>query len=148
MKKKGFTLVELLAVIAILAILVIIALPNVLELFQSAKRNAFFDEVNAVYTQAVNKYVLTQFGTSTGNQRFCDTCGEGKTLNVQNGTGEFHYCVVVDAQGKVTTIQVSDGEYQYFGSNVTKAKDLSASSVATYAKQAGPKSGSDTACVD
>ena len=29
MKKKGFTLVELLAVIAILAILVIIALPNI-----------------------------------------------------------------------------------------------------------------------
>ena len=31
MKNKGFTLVELLAVIAILAILVIIALPNVLK---------------------------------------------------------------------------------------------------------------------
>ena len=30
---KGFTLVELLAVIAILAILVIIALPNVLKMF-------------------------------------------------------------------------------------------------------------------
>ena len=30
--KKGFTLVELLAVIAILAILVIIALPNVIRL--------------------------------------------------------------------------------------------------------------------
>ncbi|MCI7083376.1 MAG: prepilin-type N-terminal cleavage/methylation domain-containing protein, partial [Tenericutes bacterium] len=33
MNKKGFTLVELLAVIAILAILVIIALPNVLSMF-------------------------------------------------------------------------------------------------------------------
>jgi len=31
MKHKGFTLVELLAVIAILALLVIIALPNVLN---------------------------------------------------------------------------------------------------------------------
>ena len=31
-KKKGFTLVELLAVIAILAILVIIALPNVINM--------------------------------------------------------------------------------------------------------------------
>ena len=41
MKKKGFTLVELLAVIAILAILVIIALPNVLGMFQSAKKNTF-----------------------------------------------------------------------------------------------------------
>ena len=33
MNKKGFTLVELLAVIAILALLIIIALPNVLEMF-------------------------------------------------------------------------------------------------------------------
>lgn len=33
MKKDGFTLVELLAVIAILALLVIIALPNVLKIF-------------------------------------------------------------------------------------------------------------------
>ena len=33
MKRKGFTLVELLAVIAILALLVIIALPNVLKIF-------------------------------------------------------------------------------------------------------------------
>ena len=33
MSKKGFTLVQLLAVIAILAVLVIIALPNVLKMF-------------------------------------------------------------------------------------------------------------------
>ena len=45
MKKKGFTLVELLAVIAILAILVIIALPNVLGMFQRAKKNTFTTEV-------------------------------------------------------------------------------------------------------
>lgn len=31
--KKGFTLVELLAVIAILSILVIIAIPNVIDLY-------------------------------------------------------------------------------------------------------------------
>lgn len=34
MNKKGFTLVELLAVIAILAILVIVAMPNVLGMFK------------------------------------------------------------------------------------------------------------------
>lgn len=38
MNKKGFTLVELLAVIAILAILVIIALPNVIKMYNSAKK--------------------------------------------------------------------------------------------------------------
>ena len=34
MNKKGFTLVELLAVISILAILVIIAVPNIMKLFE------------------------------------------------------------------------------------------------------------------
>ena len=41
MKNKGFTLVELLAVIAILAILVIIALPNVLKMYNQSKKNIF-----------------------------------------------------------------------------------------------------------
>ena len=143
MNKKGFTLVELLAVIAILAILVIIALPNVLELFKSAKTNAFFDEVQAVYTQAVNKYVLTQFGTSTGNQTFCDACGEGKTLNVQNGTGEFHYCVVVDKDGNVTTIQVTDGEFEFKKTGVSykKAKDLNQSDVSPFTSAASSSAG-------
>ena len=38
MKKKGFTLVELLAVIAILAILVILSLPNVMSMYHNAKK--------------------------------------------------------------------------------------------------------------
>ena len=42
MKHKGFTLVELLAVIAILALLVIIALPNVLKMFNQAKKFLMF----------------------------------------------------------------------------------------------------------
>ena len=37
LNKKGFTLVELLAVIAILALLVIVAMPNVLEMFNACK---------------------------------------------------------------------------------------------------------------
>ena len=45
MKKKVFTLVELLAVIAILAILVIVAMPNVLGMFNQAKANSFVTEV-------------------------------------------------------------------------------------------------------
>ena len=48
MKKRGFTLVELLAVIAILAILVIIALPNVMGMFNNAKKNTFLTEIKKI----------------------------------------------------------------------------------------------------
>ena len=41
--RKGFTLVELLAVIAILAILVIIALPNVINMYNKAQKEIFFN---------------------------------------------------------------------------------------------------------
>ena len=39
--KKGFTLVELLAVIVVLAIIMIIAIPNVLDAMAKARRNSF-----------------------------------------------------------------------------------------------------------
>ena len=48
MSKKGFTLVELLAVIAILAILVIIALPNILKMFNNAKKDIFLTEAKNI----------------------------------------------------------------------------------------------------
>ena len=45
MKKRGFTLVELLAVISILAILVIVAMPNILKMFKESKVKSFTNEV-------------------------------------------------------------------------------------------------------
>ena len=58
MKKKGFTLVELLAVIAILAILVIIALPNVMGMFRNAKKNSFLTEVKEIYKTAQQQWMM------------------------------------------------------------------------------------------
>ena len=57
MNKKGFTLVELLAVIAILALLVIIALPNVLKMFNQAKKDMFLTEVKTIYKEISKKYI-------------------------------------------------------------------------------------------
>ena len=57
MNKKGFTLVELLAVIAILAILVIVAMPNVLGMFNQAKANTFVTEVQKYMDNAKNEFI-------------------------------------------------------------------------------------------
>ena len=61
MNKKGFTLVELLAVIAILAILVLVAVPNVLGMFNNAKKDTFATETKDMIRIAQQQY-LADFG--------------------------------------------------------------------------------------
>lgn len=56
-RRKGFTLVELLAVIVILAIIMIIAIPSVLETMTTARKKAFVEYVTKVYTAGLNKYL-------------------------------------------------------------------------------------------
>ena len=67
MNKKGFTLVELLAVIAILAILVIIALPNVMGMFNESKKNSFTTELKEIYKVAQQTWMMDSM-TETKDQ--------------------------------------------------------------------------------
>ncbi|MGM9874935.1 MAG: prepilin-type N-terminal cleavage/methylation domain-containing protein, partial [Bacilli bacterium] len=62
--KKGFTLVELLAVIAILAILVIIALPNVINMYTKAQKETFLTEAKKVYNESEKKYISSSISGS------------------------------------------------------------------------------------
>ena len=74
MKKKGFTLVELLAVIAILAILVIMALPAVLRMYRQARQTTFIEEVQGTYKLAQTRYVQDSI-TSANNEFKYSNCG-------------------------------------------------------------------------
>ena len=58
--RKGFTLVELLAVIVILAIIMIIAIPSVLGTMTTARQKSFCEYVTKVYMAAQNKYMAAQ----------------------------------------------------------------------------------------
>ena len=63
---KGFTLVELLAVIVILAIIMIIAIPAVLETMQTAKKKAMIEYAEKVMNKAEEKYLeQTTLGSIT-----------------------------------------------------------------------------------
>lgn len=115
MKKKGFTLVELLAVIAILAILVIIALPNILNLFNEAKQNTFITEVRTVYKTAQQKFVTNGGGAVTFESGDLDLDGKGLT-----------YYVEFDSQGACNGFWVSDGTYIYVDNTADlKIEDIS-----------------------
>ena len=56
-KEKGFTLVELLAVIVILAIIMIIAIPSVLGTVETAKRKTMLEFYQKVVTTTERKFI-------------------------------------------------------------------------------------------
>ena len=65
MKNKGFTLVELLAVIVILAVISLITVPMILGVIETAKKSAAVESVNGLL-DAADKYMITSmFGEST-----------------------------------------------------------------------------------
>ena len=106
MKNKGFTLVELLAVIAILAILVIIALPNVLKMFNDAKKNSFLTEAKTLYSEASKKYISE---TMKGNKLTYISSEDDTKLEM---TGrDLQYCVLLNTDGSVKSMKVSNGEW-------------------------------------
>ena len=142
MNKKGFTLVELLAVIAILAILVIIALPNVLSMFNQAKEDTFTTETKEMVKIAQQQYLAT-FGKWTyyavegskdadGNAIQVKDCtsSDGPEFKKENGvltTKIEKYCKINKeagnlksfiltfnkADGQVATVFADDGTYAY-----------------------------------
>ena len=105
MKKKGFTLVELLAVIAILAILVIIALPNVIKLFNNAKKNTFLTEVKSLYNEASSKYITESM---KGNKLSEINSSDSSKLDLN---GDIVYKIKLDSNGKVVSVAVKKGKY-------------------------------------
>ena len=108
MKNKGFTLVELLAVIAILAILVIIALPNVLKMFNDAKKNSFLTEAKTVYGEAGKKYISDSITSPSNNEHiYCKSKTDSLNPLSLSGRG-INYYIKTDSNGNVNTIVVWD----------------------------------------
>ena len=106
MNKKGFTLVELLAVIEILAILVIIALPNVLKMFNDSKMNSFLTEAKTLYSEVSKKYISE---TMKGNKLTYISSEDDTKLEM---TGrDLQYCVLLNTDGSVKSMKVSNGEW-------------------------------------
>ena len=111
-KKLGFTLVELLAVISILAILVIISLPNVMGMFNDAKKKSFATECKRIFKVAeqtfMNDSLYEQKETVYAK---CDGCTH-KQLDL-SGRQNIKYYIKFNKGGKVVEYYVSDGDYQY-----------------------------------
>ena len=137
MNKKGFTLVELLAVIAILAILVIIALPNVMGMFNTAKLSSFETEVKNIIKYSGDEWINDNLhGVATSERKYCNhvttlnasgVCGEStKEIKVDTRSGLFYY-IEFDSTGKITKAYVYDQNNQFNYVNV--GSDIKAADV-------------------
>ena len=105
MNKKGFTLVELLAVIAILALLVIIALPNVLKMFNQAKKDMFLTEAKTIYKEISKKYISE---TMRGN-KISIISNTNNKLDLESNN--LKYKVKLNNDGSIKKFEVSNGNY-------------------------------------
>ncbi len=123
MKKKGFTLVELLAVIAILAILVIMALPAVLRMFRQSRINNFQNEIRSAYrtaeTQFLNDSILLGADGVLVYTNVDDCEPDDTTVKELEMTGNsnFKYYFEMDVNGAVTTVKATNGTYSYIYTN-------------------------------
>lgn len=125
MNKKGFTLVEILAVILLISAVMLLVVPNVISSFKSAKKELFYDNLMKIYNEATNTYLAD--GTS---KRFCagkDTIIRSLGLDSDN----IYYDVEVDNFGNVISIKVTDGEYYYSltPGSVIKKSDIDKSEI-------------------
>jgi len=99
--KKGFTLVELLAVIAILAIVLLIAVPVILGVIEEAKVKSFRLSVMGV----MDAIELEHARTGTTN-------GEVSKLPINNNPFLSGSWSVNDGTGTITIVDISDGTYE------------------------------------
>ncbi len=112
MNKKGFTLIEILAVIGLLAVIALLVIPNISKKKKKSKEKLFFENVIAAFESAPNTYV---YNTADGNYEtvFCsvDSFGDNR-LNTDLGN-DIDYKIKVNSDGEVVSLVATNGEYSY-----------------------------------
>ena len=128
MNKRGFTLVELLAVIAILAVLVIIALPNVMGLFNNIKKESFTTEAKNIISAGEQKWMADNIN-NPGEKTYCrpigSDCDDALDLT---GRDNINYYIKYDTRGNVVEYYIEDEVYQYsYEGTGLKTEDIKSS---------------------
>lgn len=113
MKKKGFTLVELLAVIAILAILVIVAMPNVLGMFNQAKSSTFVTEVQTLMDTAKTDFMRLQLESQGSAIEYSHLTSPATLNNLDLDGADKYYYIEMDRYGNYNRVVVWDVNFCY-----------------------------------
>lgn len=136
---KGFTLVELLAVIVILAVIILIAVNAIIPQMNKARKNSVYDEALTVAKAAETYYVAENVdgtGISTkinksGNanhEKMCVTIDTLKNGYIKKNSSAFTGVVVLEENANgddaVATVYLTNGKYYVNGetqADITKS---------------------------
>ena len=111
-KKKGFTLVELLAVIVILAVILIIAMPKISDVIKNSKESSLETTAKLIASQAEKKYTENQVLDNSSTIKCSDVAkinaNDYESCNITfDDKGNAKVSIV--GKGKFEGLQVVDG---------------------------------------
>ena len=108
--KKGFTLVELLAVIVILAIILVIAVPQIMSVIESARKGSIESTAKLIVEGAEREYTNRKILGKTTNVK----CADVVNLN----DNDYGTCVITfDNRGKATVKVTGKGKFEGYTCN-------------------------------
>ena len=117
-KKKGFTLVELLAVIVILAVILIIAMPKISDVIKNSKEASLETTAKLIASQAEKKYTENQVLDGSSSIK----CGDVAKIS----NADYESCnITFDDKGNAKVSIVGKGKFE--GMAVCNANKNSAS---------------------
>ena len=109
-KKKGFTLVELLAVIVILAVILVIAVPQIMSVIESARKGSIESTAKLIAEGAEREYTNRKIlGKDTNIE-----CSDVSSMN----SNDYGTCVITfDNRGKATVKVTGKGKFEGYTCN-------------------------------
>ncbi len=109
-KKKGFTLVELLAVIVILAVILVIAVPQIMSVIESARKGSIESTAKLIAEGAEREYTNRKIlGKDTNIE-----CSDVSSMN----SNDYGTCVIIfDNAGKATVKVTGKGKFEGYTCN-------------------------------
>ena len=129
LNKKGFTLVELLAVIVILALLMVVLVPKAIEAINNSRANTFVEGYQAFINTVELKYAEGSLDNATCGDT--GTGGDSTTCNEKYGLS-------TDYTATIKT----DGSVSFSGEN-GRFKQANIDKFGTYWKETTPEGSSD-----